>query len=123
MTYLNFVLSSKNASPSTIYEALRLRSKLEVYKFAQAERGMKQVQALAKLYDKDEPFSLQHFFACRLLPRWQLKRMLCDMFVKMGCTKSALDEYLGLLSKFGLLVLNFYSPGNVHRCLLYICPD
>ena len=95
LTYLNFVLSGKQASPATIYEALRLRSKLEVYKFAMAERGMKQVQALAALYKTAENFSLQHFFAARLLPRWQLKRMLCDMFVKMGCTKSALDEYLG----------------------------
>lgn len=97
LTYLNFVLNSKCASPSTVYEALRLRSKLEVYKFAQAERGMKQVQALAALYNKqDQHFSLQHFFCARLLPRWQLKRMLCDMFVKLGCTKSALDEYLSL---------------------------
>ena len=97
LTYIDFILSNKSVTPCVVFEALRLRSKLEVYKFAQAHRGMKQIQSLVAMVTQESAvsFSLQHFFASKMLPIWELRRMLCQTFVKMGCTKSALEEYLG----------------------------
>ena len=97
LTFINFVLSNQQAAPSIIFEALKYRSKLEVYKFAQAHRGMKQFQALVDFYDSNQDFSHQHFFASRLMPRWELRRMLCKSFISMGMTKSALEQYLSML--------------------------
>ena len=97
LTFINFVLSNQQAAPAIIFEALKYRSKLEVYKFAQAHRGMKQFQALVDFYDSNKDFSHQHFFASRLMPRWELRRMLCKSFISMGMTKSALEQYLSML--------------------------
>ena len=97
LTFINFVLSNQQAAPSIIFEALKYRSKLEVYKFAQAHRGMKQFQALVDFYDSNNDFSHQHFFAARLMPRWELRRMLCNSLKSMGMTKSALEQYLSTL--------------------------
>ena len=97
LTYINFIISNNKAAPVVVAEALRLRSLLEVHKFAQAHRGMKQLQAIMSLVTEqnERAFSLQHFYASKLPPIWDLRRMLCKTFIKMGCIKAALEEYMG----------------------------
>ena len=77
---------------------IRFRSKLEVYKFSKVQRGMKQLQALLDFYDSQEcsKSMLPFFFPSHLGPRWELRRQLCDAYVKLGLVQSALDEYMAL---------------------------
>ena len=50
LAILDFILTNtKLADTGTIFEVLRFRSKLEVYKFVKVERGMKQLQATNKI--------------------------------------------------------------------------
>ena len=78
---------------------------------------MKQFQALVDFYDSNSNFSHQHFFAARLMPRWELRRMLCKSFISMGMTKSALEQYLSMLSRLTYLRNNLndiFSIENVY---------
>ena len=59
---------------------------------------MKQLQALLDFYDSQEcsKSMLPFFFPSHLGPRWELRRQLCDAYVKLGLVQSALDEYMAL---------------------------
>lgn len=96
LAYLNFILSnSSSSSVSSTFEALRYRSKLEVYKFSKVERGMKQYQSLLDFYSHEQSNMMPFFFASRICTRWELRKQLCNSYVKLGLTQSALDEYMG----------------------------
>ena len=59
---------------------------------------MKQLQALLDFYESQEcsKSMLPFFFPSHLGPRWELRRQLCDAYVKLGLVQSALDEYMAL---------------------------
>jgi len=100
LAMVDFILANPRcASYFTVAEALRYRSKLEVYKFSQVERGMKQLQAINDLFlnsKEDDDIPLEFFFASKVAPRWVLRKELCDSYIKLGLAKAALDEFLAL---------------------------
>ena len=96
LAFLNFIHSNaSSAALCSTFEALRARSKLEVYKFSKVQRGMQQLQALLDFYNGQEGRMLRLFYASDICTRWQLRRQLCDSYVKLGLVQSALDEYMG----------------------------
>lgn len=99
LAMVDFILANPRcASYFTVSEALRYRSKLEVYKFSKVERGMKQLQAVADLYTSQQisELPLQFFYTSKVPPRWVLRKELCDSYIKLGLTKAAVDEYIAL---------------------------
>ena len=90
---------SSGTKVGTTYKKRRLRhrSRLEVHKFSKVERGMKQLQFLLDFYDTQSETSMMPFFwASNICTRWELRRQLCNSYVKLGLIQSALDEYMGM---------------------------
>jgi hypothetical protein len=57
------------------------------------------ISALVDFYDNENKSMTRLFYASRITCRWEMRKQLCNAYVKLGLTQAALDEFIGNLNR------------------------
>lgn len=93
--YLSAILQHPK-SWSLQLSALVIRSRIESGEFRAMERSLNQLEELVKAVQREEPSRFERLkliYASSLITQWNLQQELARMFMRLGCTKTALEIF------------------------------